>query len=111
MARMGYCPSGRLFEAAACGAPILSDNWAGLEQFFAPGSEIMIANSPAGTAEALSLSDGELARYSAAALERVLKSHTADRRAGELEQILESAWHSETAQPAASQRSATHSEA
>src|SRR5262249_34533294 len=34
MAQMGYCPSGRLFEAAACGAPVLSDEWEGIEQFF-----------------------------------------------------------------------------
>ena len=43
MARMGYCPSGRLFEAAACGAPILSDAWEGLEAFFCPDREILIA--------------------------------------------------------------------
>ena len=41
MARMGFCPSGRLFEAAACGTPILSDAWDGLEQFFIPGEEIL----------------------------------------------------------------------
>ena len=50
MARMGYCPSGRLFEAAACGAPVLSDYWEGLEQFFEPGSEILLARD---TEEAL----------------------------------------------------------
>src|SRR3954468_14896805 len=36
MAEMGYCPSGRLFEAAACGTPILSDTWEGIENFFEP---------------------------------------------------------------------------
>ena len=36
MAAMGWCPSGRLFEAAACGVPILSDDWQGLEEFFTP---------------------------------------------------------------------------
>ena len=36
MAEMGYCPPGRLFEAAACGAPIVSDTWDGLETFFEP---------------------------------------------------------------------------
>jgi spore maturation protein CgeB len=41
MARMGYCPSGRLFEAAACGAPIVSDCWEGLDQFFTPGNEVL----------------------------------------------------------------------
>ncbi len=43
MADMGHCPSGRLFEAAACGAPILSDWWAGLDEFFTPGVEILVA--------------------------------------------------------------------
>ncbi|HCC57591.1 MAG TPA: glycosyltransferase [Solibacterales bacterium] len=37
MRAMGYCPSGRLFEAAACGVPILTDTWEGLEEFFTPG--------------------------------------------------------------------------
>jgi spore maturation protein CgeB len=92
MARMGYCPSGRLFEAAACGAPILSDNWAGMERFFAPGSEILIADTVQNAMDAVCLPDSELARYSAAARERVMESHTADRRAIELEEILESAW-------------------
>src|SRR5205085_9249268 len=45
MAATGYCPSGRLFEAAACGAPILSDEWAGLDHFFEPGREILVAGS------------------------------------------------------------------
>src|SRR5205807_2626504 len=40
MVDMGWCPSGRLFEAAACGAAILSDTWEGLDSFFAPGEEI-----------------------------------------------------------------------
>src|SRR6185369_8117440 len=41
MAEMGFCPSGRLFEAAACGAPILTDTWEGLDQFYTPGEEIL----------------------------------------------------------------------
>ncbi len=109
MARMGYCPSGRLFEAAACGSPILSDTWAGIDQFFDPESEIMIANSHEDTIGALSLTDSELARYSSAALERVLESHTADHRARELEQILETAWHHERALPL-HQHAASHLE-
>ena len=50
MAAMGHCPSGRLFEAAACGAPILSDWWEGLDAFFEPGAEILVAET---TEEAL----------------------------------------------------------
>ncbi len=43
MAAMGWCPSGRLFEAAACGTAILSDHWEGLDAFFEPGREILVA--------------------------------------------------------------------
>src|SRR3712207_6897251 len=39
------CPSGRLFEAAACGVPILSDAWEGIETFFAPGEELLVAST------------------------------------------------------------------
>src|SRR5581483_5640017 len=45
MVRAGYSPRGGLFEASACATPILSDHWAGLETFFAPGSEILPAES------------------------------------------------------------------
>lgn len=89
MARMGYCPSGRLFEAAACGAPILSDAWDGLDAFFRPGSEILVANDTEAAIAALELSDAELARISAQARERTLEEHTADRRAAELERAIE----------------------
>ena len=41
MAAMGWCPSGRLFEAAACGTALLSDTWDGLDHFFVPGHEIL----------------------------------------------------------------------
>src|SRR6202000_3225741 len=53
MASMGYCPSGRLFEAAACGLPILSDSWEGLDSFYEPGSEILIARSTEEAIEAI----------------------------------------------------------
>jgi spore maturation protein CgeB len=43
MVLAGYSPSVRLFEAAACGAAIASDNWPGLETFFSPGREILLA--------------------------------------------------------------------
>lgn len=89
MVRMGWCPSGRLFEAAACGAPILSDWWDGLDAFFTPGSEILIADDTAGVVTALDLSDAELGRIAGRARERVLAEHTAERRARELVGALE----------------------
>jgi spore maturation protein CgeB len=91
MAGMGYCPSGRLFEAAACGAPILSDAWGGLDAFFEPGSEILVAHDADGAIRALAASDAELARLAARARQRTLEEHTADRRAAELEGALEDA--------------------
>lgn len=89
MAQMGYCPSGRLFEAAACGTPILSDRWDGLNQFFEPGREILIACDTAGAIEAMQISRGELDRIARQARERTLAEHTAARRAEELEHLLE----------------------
>ncbi|RYD71050.1 MAG: glycosyltransferase family 1 protein, partial [Verrucomicrobiaceae bacterium] len=91
MARMGYCPSGRLFEAAACGAAILSDEWVGLDQFLEPGREILIARNAADTLAALESSDAELQNIARAAQERVLSEHTAAHRARDLEQILDEA--------------------
>ena len=56
MARMGYCPSGRLFEAAACGVAIVSDEWAGLDTFFQPGVEILVARNTDDVIAAMQLS-------------------------------------------------------
>src|SRR5579883_1359072 len=91
MARMGYCPSGRLFEAAACGVPIISDEWEGLEQFFEPGKEILLARSAEDTIEALNSSDEELLRIARASRQRVLDTCTADHRAIEFENEVVSA--------------------
>ncbi|MBW3628658.1 MAG: glycosyltransferase [Gemmatimonadetes bacterium] len=91
MAEMGYCPSGRLFEAAACGVPILSDRWEGLDAFFTPGEEILLAGATEETVAAVLLSDAELERIGRAGRERVLAEHTSDRRAEELEELLSTA--------------------
>jgi spore maturation protein CgeB len=88
MAEMGYCPSGRFFEAAACGTPILSDWWEGLDEFFAPGSEILVARSSEDAVAALRLPGEELKKISGAARERTLAEHTAEHRAKELEASL-----------------------
>jgi spore maturation protein CgeB len=89
MAAMGWCPSGRLFEAAACGTPVLSDDWEGLETFFEPGEEILVARTAAEAEDALSRSPAELERIGRAARERVLAGHTADHRARELLGLIE----------------------
>lgn len=84
MAAMGHCPSGRLFEAAACGTPLLSDAWEGLEEFFTPGREILVARNCGEALDALDLAPRELARIASAASERVLAEHSSERRAREL---------------------------
>jgi spore maturation protein CgeB len=91
MKQTGYCPSGRLFEAAACGVPMLSDWWEGLDKFFEPGLEILIANSTDDALAALDRSPEDLARIGQAARQRALAEHTATARAIELETILENA--------------------
>jgi spore maturation protein CgeB len=88
MRQMGWCPSGRLFEAAACGAPIITDEWDGLDAFFTLGAELLIARSTADVIDAIGLSDAELQRMARAARERVLVEHSAERRAAELEDLL-----------------------
>jgi spore maturation protein CgeB len=89
MRDMGWCPSGRLFEAAACGVPIISDAWDGLDEFFTPKSEILIACSTEDVVDGLAFSDAQLSRIAQAARERVLDEHTGARRAQQFEQIID----------------------
>lgn len=84
MAEYGFCPSGRLFEAAACGVPIISDAWEGLDRFFEPDREIQLVRTSLDVLQALQLSEGERQRIAAAARERVLAEHTAAQRAQQM---------------------------
>jgi spore maturation protein CgeB len=90
MIMAGYSPSVRLFEAAACAAVMVSDNWPGLDTFFAPGSEILL---PTGSSDVeryiTGYDEAELKRIGRAARERVLAWHTSDVRAREFEQAVE----------------------
>jgi spore maturation protein CgeB len=88
MAASGWCPSGRLFEAAACGTPIVSDWWEGLDAFFESGRQIIIVRTTEDVLAALDLSNAELAQIGASARERVLSRHTAAHRAAELEKLM-----------------------
>lgn len=88
MAALGYCPSGRLFEAAACGAAVVTDVWEGLDRFFTPGREILTARGTEDVLDALDLPSGETARIAAAARERTLDEHSSDHRAAELLRLL-----------------------
>lgn len=83
MAAYGYCPSGRLFEAAACGTPILTDDWEGLNQFFS-ADEIFIVRDTESVLHALTLGDSNLQSMANRARERTLDQHTGDHRAREL---------------------------
>ena len=86
MIRAGYSPSVRLFEAASCGVPIISDRWTGLDTFFSPDEEILVADSTDDVLRYLrDLTPGDAARIGAAARRKVLSAHTAAHRAAELE--------------------------
>jgi len=89
MAVMGYCPSGRLFEAAACGTAVLSDSWPGIETFFTPGSEILLANSTTEAISAIGKNPSLLREIGAKAKARVLDCHTAATRADRLLSLIE----------------------
>jgi spore maturation protein CgeB len=90
MVSAGWSPSVRLFEAAAIGTPLISDAWPGLDAFFVPGKEILIAESPRRVTEILAeLPEAERGLIAAAARRRVLRSHTLVQRAMELEGYLE----------------------
>jgi spore maturation protein CgeB len=86
MIAAGYSPSVRLFEAAACGAPIISDVWKGIEEVLAPGREIILAQG-AGDVVACLTEANDRRRDSVAAMARqkILGAHTSAHRAAELE--------------------------
>ncbi|ACL55971.1 CgeB family protein [Methylobacterium nodulans] len=90
MAAMGWCPSGRLFEAAACGTPLITDAWEGLDAFFTPGREIVVARTTAEAVAALDMDEGTRLALAKAARERTLDEHSSARRAGTLIAALES---------------------
>ena len=92
MIRAGWSPSVRLFEAAACGVPIISDHWEGIENFFVPDSEILLADSSADVCAILrDLPETERLMMGKRARRRVLAQHTAAHRAAELEELVRSA--------------------
>lgn len=89
MIKTGYSPSVRLFEAAACGTPIISDAWEGLETFLTPGEEILVAQSAEDTLRYLrDTTEAERCEVAERARQRVLDSHTSAHRAIELERLI-----------------------
>ena len=101
MIRAGYSPSVRLFEAAACGTPIISDSWPGLDEFFTPGEEILVVKNSTEVVEILhTMSPDEARQIGERARKRVLGEHTAAHRAAELEDLIRSARFSSSNAPA-----------
>jgi spore maturation protein CgeB len=88
MVRAGWSPSVRLFEAAACGAPIISDRWDGLETLFRPGAEIVLADDGEAVLKALAMPEPARQAMADAARARILHAHTAAHRAETLEREL-----------------------
>jgi spore maturation protein CgeB len=91
MVRWGYSPSVRLFEAAACGVPIISDEWPGLATIFAPDREILVARRSSDVLRHLRMDEAERRELALNARQRVLASHTAAHRAALLESFVEEA--------------------
>jgi spore maturation protein CgeB len=85
MVAAGWSPSVRLFEAAACGTPVVSDRWEGLEAFFEPEREILVAADADDVERHLRLGEEERRALGRRARARVLAEHTAAHRAVELE--------------------------
>ena len=86
MIAAGWSPSVRLFEAAACGTPIISDWWQGLDEVLAPGREILVAHAADDVLRAIrDLPDADRHALGEAARARVLAAHTAAHRAAEFE--------------------------
>lgn len=83
MAESGYCPSGRFFEAAACGCPIVTDAWEGLDTFFTE-EEVLVVDSTAAVLDALSLGDAPLQGFADRARQRTLDEHTGMHRAQQM---------------------------
>lgn len=105
MVRAGFSPSVRLFEAAACGSPVISDRWDGIGDVLSPGTEILLAD---GAEDVLPIlldpDDTARDRQAAAARRRILAAHTAEHRAAQLEAMLQAAWHDRTTRHAADER-------
>jgi spore maturation protein CgeB len=89
MARFGFSPPTRVFEAAGAGACLITDEWRGIESFLEPGREVLVARDGAEVAAlAGELTRERAARIGRAALQRVLAEHTYAHRAREVERIL-----------------------
>ena len=98
MARFGFSPPTRVFEAAGAGACLITDEWQGIESFLEPGREVLVARDGAGVAAVLAdLTAARAQQIGRAALRRVLAEHTYAHRALAVERILQSGVTAEVA--------------
>lgn len=91
MAANGWCPSGRFFEAAACGTPLITDGWEGMEAFFDPQRDLLVVARTKDVEDALKMADCNLLSMAAHARQRTLEEHTGNARARQLLQYMEEA--------------------
>jgi spore maturation protein CgeB len=91
MVRCGWCPSGRFFEATACGTPLISDWWEGLDWFFDVNRDIRVVTRAEQVENVLNMPDAELRALAIHARERTLEDHSGQVRAHQLLQYLEEA--------------------
>jgi spore maturation protein CgeB len=101
MKAAGWSPSVRLFEAAACGTPIISDRWPGLECFFPEGEAITTASTTIDVLRVLGMDQRSSAAMAEAARARVVSQHSGLARAAELERHLQSASRTQSLKAAA----------
>ncbi len=90
MVAAGWSPSVRLFEATACGSPVLSDPWDGIGDVLTPGHELLIVRDADDVAECLAMPERRRSAIGIAGRQRTLRFHTGVRRAAELEAAVES---------------------
>lgn len=92
IAALGYSPSARIFESASCGVPVISDPWLGLESFFKPNEEILVAEDAAKVVKYLTTIDAEKRdKLGARARSRFTKAHSPVNRAKSLEKYFNEA--------------------
>jgi len=90
MARYGFSPATRVFEAAGAGACLITDHFVGVETFFEPDEEILVARDGEEVAEHVrTLTPERAKKIGQSALRHVLAEHTYDHRAGQVEAVLE----------------------
>ena len=108
MVAAGWSPSVRLFEAACCAAPVISDPWPGIEDVFRPDTEIYIRSDSDGVVDLIEIEDahgvGECARR------RALRDHTGLNRARKLATVVELSAAPAPPRPAASSLGHVHGE-